>query len=212
MDEQVYRLDEMSVNFLTAFDNSPLIFPDDDPGKVLLRDTFGTAAECLQSQMVESQTAVQDIHLPLPPFQSFLPQPPQTFQSCPPSSLMIRPLNEESDVKGKRKNEEQVSEIPVKKKRNYKPRQPKANGETATKKKSYKTRQPKKLQATSLSEASVDKVEVIEEGKAEKVDYHHHSNLSRILWRVSHLTTTLLYQRYHFLLRISFFFSLLDSY
>ena len=69
MEERIFRLDAMSMNFLTAFDDLPPMFPIADPCQELLKDTFGTAAESLQHQMVESQIPIQGT--PLPPFENF---------------------------------------------------------------------------------------------------------------------------------------------
>ena len=164
MGEQVFRLDTMSMNFLTAFDHLPAMLPTVDPGEELLRDTFEIDAGFLQHQTVESQIPTQG---KLPPFESFLPH--QLSQNPVLLSQEIQPLN--GEMTNKRKNEEEfhqnVNEI-KKKKRPYKPRQPKVTGETETKKKRpYKPRKPKVVEDVCPPKSTAVEVveEVVEEGK-----------------------------------------------
>ena len=163
MGEQVFRLDTMSMNFLTAFDHLPAILPTMDAGEELLRDTFQIDAGLLQHQTVESQIPTQER---LPPFESFLPQ--QLLQNPVLLSQEIQPLN--GEMTKKRKNEEEFHQNvnDIKKKRPYKPRQPKVTGETDTKKKrSYKPRKPKVVEDVCPPKSTAVEVveEVVEEGK-----------------------------------------------
>ena len=163
MGEQVFHLDTMSMNFLTAFDHLPAILPTMDAGEELLRDTFQIDAGLLQHQTVESQIPTQER---LPPFESFLPQ--QLLQNPVLLSQEIQPLN--GEMTKKRKNEEEFHQNvnDIKKKRPYKPRQPKVTGETDTKKKrSYKPRKPKVVEDVCPPKSTTVEVveEVVEEGK-----------------------------------------------
>ena len=99
---------------------------------------------------------------------------------------MFQPLNEELLMSKKRKNEEELDESKIKKKRVYKPRQPKVVGETETKKKRvYKPRKPK---AVSPPKPTTVEVEVVEEGNVESITREEEKSISTEKGDQSNLT------------------------